>query len=64
MHSEKDRIPVVRDTQRDWVEHLDEDAEFYVLLFLATEHEQRRLQFLCDVTAAGIETQPDKEWEL
>ena len=24
----------------------------------------RRLQFLCDVTVARIETQPDEAWEL
>jgi hypothetical protein len=63
VHSERDRIPVVRDTQGDWVKHR-EGAKFYVSLFPVAEKEQRRLQFLCDVTAARIETQPDDAWEL
>jgi len=28
-HSEKDRIPVVRETQRDWIKHRDAGAKLY-----------------------------------
>jgi hypothetical protein len=56
--------PLVREAQRAWIKHRDEGAKFYVSLFPAAEKERRRLQFLCDVTAARIDTQPDEAWEL
>jgi len=62
--SVKDRVPVVREAQRNWIKHRDEGAKFYVALFPPAEKERRRLQFLCDVTAARIDTQPDEAWEL
>jgi len=62
-HSEKDRIPVVRETQRDWIKHRDEGAKLYTSVFPAAEKERRRLQFLGDVTAARIGT-PAEEWEV
>jgi hypothetical protein len=49
---------------RDWIEHRDEGDKFYVSLFPAAEKERRHLQFLCDVTAARIDTQPEEAWEL
>jgi uncharacterized protein YecT (DUF1311 family) len=54
----------LREAQRTWIKHRDEGAKFYVSLFPEAEKERRRLQFLCDVTAARIDTQPDEEWEL
>jgi uncharacterized protein YecT (DUF1311 family) len=61
---EKDRVANVREAQRNWIKHRDEGAKFYVALFPPAEKERRRLQFLCDVTAARIDTQPDEAWEL
>jgi len=54
----------VREAQRNWIRQRDEGARFFVSLFPVKENEQRRLQFLCDVTAARIDTQPDEGWEL
>jgi uncharacterized protein YecT (DUF1311 family) len=62
-HAEKDRIPVVRETQRDWIKHRDEGAKFYISIFPAAQKEQRRLQFLADVTSAKVDT-PAEEWEV
>jgi uncharacterized protein YecT (DUF1311 family) len=61
--TEKDRVPVVREAQRDWLKHRDEGAKLYVSAFPAAEKERRRLQFFCDVTAARIDT-PAEEWEV
>jgi uncharacterized protein YecT (DUF1311 family) len=62
--ADKDQVSNLREAQRTWIKHRDEGAKFYVSLFPAVEKERRRLQFLCDVTAARIDTQPDEEWEL
>ena len=62
--ADKDQVSNLREAQRTWIKHRDEGAKFYVSLFPAAEKERRRLQFLCDVTAARIDTQPDDEWEL
>lgn len=62
--TDKERVANVREAQRKWIKHRDEGAKFYVSLFPESEKEQRRLQFLGDVTAARIETQPDEAWEL
>ena len=62
--TDKERVANVREAQRNWIKHRDEGAKFYVSLFPAAEKELRRLQFLCDVTAARIDTQPDEAWEL
>lgn len=59
----KERVSNVRQAQRNWIKHRDEGARFYVSLFPAAEKEQRRLQFLCDVTEMRIETQPDEAWQ-
>jgi uncharacterized protein YecT (DUF1311 family) len=56
--------PLVREAQRAWIKLRDEGEKFYVSLFPAAEKERRRLQFLCDVTGARIDTQPDEAWEL
>ena len=61
--AEKDRVPNVREAQRNWIKRRDEGARFYTSIFPAAEKERRRLQFLGDVTAARIETQPDEAWE-
>src|SRR5437773_7527158 len=61
--TDKERVSNVRQGQRNWIKHRDAGAKFYVSLFPAPEKEQRRLQFLCDVTAARIEKQPDEAWE-
>jgi len=61
--ADKDRIPVVREAQRDWIKHRDEGAKLYMSIFLAAEKERRRLQFFSDVTAARIDT-PAEEWEV
>ena len=57
----KEQVPNVRQDQRNWIKHRDEGAKFYVSLFPAAENERRRFQFLCDVTAARIDT-PDEQW--
>ncbi|MGH7984489.1 MAG: lysozyme inhibitor LprI family protein [Candidatus Udaeobacter sp.] len=57
------RVSNVREAQRNWIKHRDEGAKLYVSLFPAAEKERRRLEFLCDVTAARIETQPEEAWE-
>jgi len=62
--ADKDQVSNLREAQRTWIKHRDEGAKLYVSLFPAAEKEQRRLQFLCDVTTARIDTQPDEEWEL
>lgn len=62
--TDKERVANVREAQRNWIKHRDEGAKFYVSLFPAAEKERRRLQFLSDVTAARIDTQPDEAWEL
>ena len=59
----KDRIPVVREAQRDWIKHRDEGAKLYMSIFPAAEKERRRLQFFSDVTAVRIDT-PAEDWEV
>ena len=61
-HTDKDRVSVVREAQRDWIKHRDEGAKLYTSIFSAAEKERRRLQFFSDVTAARIDT-PAEEWE-
>ena len=60
--TDKERVSNVRLGQRNWIKHRDAGSKFYVSLFPASEKEQRRLQFLCDVTAARIEA-PDEAWQ-
>jgi uncharacterized protein YecT (DUF1311 family) len=58
-----DRSRVLRDAQRDWLKSRDEGLKVYLSAFPAAEKQQRRLQFLCDVTAARMDT-PAEQWEL
>jgi uncharacterized protein YecT (DUF1311 family) len=62
-HTEKDRVPVVREGQRNWIKHRDEGAKLYMSTFPTAEKEQRRLQFFSDVTSARIDTSAE-EWEI
>ena len=62
--ADKGQVSNLREAQRNWIKHRDDGAKFYVSLFPAAEKERRRLQFLCDATAARIQTQPDEAWEL
>jgi uncharacterized protein YecT (DUF1311 family) len=59
----KDRVSLVREAQGLWIKHRDEGEKLYVSMFPQKEREQRRLQFLGDVTAARIEV-PTEQWEL
>lgn len=61
--TDKDRVPLMRESQRNWVKHRDEGAKIYTALFSSAEKERRRLQFCGDVTAARIDT-PLEQWEL
>jgi uncharacterized protein YecT (DUF1311 family) len=60
---DKDRVPLMRESQRNWLKHRDEGAKFYPALFSSAEKERRRLQFLGDVTAARIDT-PLERWDF
>lgn len=61
--TDKERVSLVREAQRNWIKRRDAGAKFYVSLFPAAEKEQRRLQFLGDVTTARIDT-PLEDWDL
>jgi uncharacterized protein YecT (DUF1311 family) len=61
--TEKGRVPVVREAQRDWIKHRDEGAKLYFSIFPAAEKERRRRQFFSDVTAARIDTAAE-EWDI
>lgn len=60
--TEKDRVPVVRESQRNWLKKRDAGEKIYVESFPSTEKAQRRLQYLGDVTAARIDL-PQDQWE-
>lgn len=60
--TDKDRVSVVREAQRDWLKERDAGEKFYEALFPAAEKSRRRLQFLGDVTAARIEVPPE-QWD-
>jgi hypothetical protein len=60
--ADKDRVPLVREAQRDWLKERDAGEKVYLALFPVAEKSRRRLQFLCDVTAARIDLPKDK-WE-
>ncbi len=57
--TQKEYVSDVREAQRRWIKRRDEGVKIYVSLFPDAEREQRRLQFVGDVTAARIEVQPD-----
>jgi uncharacterized protein YecT (DUF1311 family) len=60
--TEKERVSVVRDAQRDWLKQRDAGEKLYLALFPTAEKSRRRLQFLGDVTAARIDL-PADQWE-
>ena len=55
--AEKDSVDNLRKSQREWVKSRDAGLRVYLGLFPAKEKEQRRLQFLSDVTTAEVERQ-------
>jgi hypothetical protein len=61
--ADKDRIPLLREAQRDWLKERDAGEKLYLALFPAAEKSRRRLQFLGDVTAARIDVSAE-EWDL
>src|SRR5947199_6034222 len=46
--TDNERVPNVREAQRNWIKRRDEEVKCYVSLFPAAEKERHRLQFLCD----------------
>ncbi len=60
--TDKDRVSLAREAQREWLKERDAGEKFYLALFPAAEKSRRRLQFLGDVTAARIEV-PVEQWE-
>lgn len=60
--TDKDRVSLVREAQRDWLKERDAGEKFYLALVPAVEKSRRRLQFLGDVTAARIEV-PIEQWQ-
>jgi Lysozyme inhibitor LprI len=61
--ADKDRVPLVREAQRDWLKERDAGEKFYLQLFPTADKASRRLQFLGDVTAARIDVTAEG-WEL
>jgi uncharacterized protein YecT (DUF1311 family) len=59
----EDRVSLVREAQRRWLKERDAGEKFYLQLFPTTDKASRRLQFLCDVTAARIDLSAEG-WEL
>jgi len=51
-----DRIPNLRESQRNWLKARDKGLQLYLIAAPAAERERRKLQFLADVTAARIES--------
>jgi uncharacterized protein YecT (DUF1311 family) len=60
--TDKDRVSVVREAQRDWLTERDAGEKIYLSLFPAAAKSRRRLQFLGDVTATRIDL-PQGQWE-
>jgi uncharacterized protein YecT (DUF1311 family) len=52
----KDRVQNLRESQRNWLKARDKGLELYLSFAPAAQREQRKLQFLADVTAARIES--------
>lgn len=59
--TQNEYVSAVREAQRTWIKRRDEGANIYISLFPQAEREQRRLQFIGDVTAARIEVEPE-DW--
>jgi len=60
--TDKDRVPLVRQSQREWLKRRDAGEKVYLDSFPPPEKNLRRLQYLGDVTAARIDLPPD-QWE-
>jgi uncharacterized protein YecT (DUF1311 family) len=60
--TDKDRVTLVRQAQREWLKKRDAGEKVYVDSFPPAEKTVRRLQYLGDVTAARIDLPPD-QWE-
>jgi uncharacterized protein YecT (DUF1311 family) len=60
--TDKDRVDSLRQGQRKWLKARDAGEKIYVESFPVAEKIRRRLQYLCDVTAARI-SQPEDQWE-
>ena len=60
--ADKDRVPLVREAQRDWLKDRDAGEKLYVESFPSAEKARRHLQYLGDVTAALIDL-PQDQWE-
>jgi uncharacterized protein YecT (DUF1311 family) len=60
--AEKDRVSLLRESQRAWLKKRDAGEKIYVESFLRTEKPRRRLQYLGDVTAARIDL-PQDQWD-
>jgi uncharacterized protein YecT (DUF1311 family) len=61
--ADKDRVPLLRDAQRDWLKERDAGEKLYLQLFPTADKASRRLQFLGDVTAARIDVSAEG-WDL
>jgi len=57
----KDGLQNLRVSQRNWLKARDKGLELYLTFAPAAQREQRRLQFLADVTAARIESLNESE---
>jgi uncharacterized protein YecT (DUF1311 family) len=61
--ADKDRVPLLREAQRDWLKERDAGEKLYLQLFPTADRASRRLQFLGDVTAARIDVTAEG-WDL
>ena len=61
--TDRDRVPLVRESQRKWLKKRDAGEKVYVASFPSAEKARRRLQYLGDVTGARIDL-PKDQWEL
>jgi hypothetical protein len=61
--ADKDRVPPLREAQREWLKERDAGEKLYLQLFPAPDKASRRLQFLGDVTAARIDVTAEG-WDL
>jgi uncharacterized protein YecT (DUF1311 family) len=60
--ADKDRVALIREGQRKWLKDRDAGERVYLTSIPSAEKTARRLQYLCDVTAARIDT-PAEQWE-
>jgi hypothetical protein len=60
--TDKDRVSLLRQAQRNWLKQRDAGEKLYVDSFPSSEKARRHLQYLGDVTAARIDL-PKDQWE-